>query len=312
MGKDTSIQWCHSTLNLQMGCEGCELWSKTVKKCYAGRKTQGMAGAKGWPKSFEEPALFLDRLDDALRWGDPTDRERDLKPWIPRDMPRLIFLNDMGDTFSSKLSEDWLAPLLPRMAASRHQFLLLTKRPSKMVAFSERHRFPENVWPGTTVTGHKTANRADLLDKVQGGGPRFVSFEPLWTPVPKETFTHCQWAIFGGESGDKTTATQIFDLRMLAQSMIHAKLAGADVFVKQLGSRPYYDNNDPADAQKINWDEANDFEREQYATALAEYMDKVGILELKDGHGGDWDEWPEVFRVRRFPDVKLATQGSLL
>jgi hypothetical protein len=27
MGRDTAIQWADSSLNLEMGCSGCELWN---------------------------------------------------------------------------------------------------------------------------------------------------------------------------------------------------------------------------------------------------------------------------------------------
>lgn len=29
--KQTEIQWCHSTINPVMGCDGCELWSPPGK-----------------------------------------------------------------------------------------------------------------------------------------------------------------------------------------------------------------------------------------------------------------------------------------
>jgi len=41
MGIHAKIEWCDSTLNLQMGCDGCELWPGDEapperKRCYAG------------------------------------------------------------------------------------------------------------------------------------------------------------------------------------------------------------------------------------------------------------------------------------
>jgi len=36
MGKKTTIQWCDSTINPTMGCDGCELWDQNRKSCYAG------------------------------------------------------------------------------------------------------------------------------------------------------------------------------------------------------------------------------------------------------------------------------------
>ena len=38
--KNTNIQWCHSTINPVMGCDGCELW-RANNKC-AGKALQAM------------------------------------------------------------------------------------------------------------------------------------------------------------------------------------------------------------------------------------------------------------------------------
>lgn len=271
MGKESSIEWCFSSVNLQMGCRGCELWNKTKRACYAGMTTARYAGGPNYPARFEEPKLFLDRLAPALKWGPPTTLEREKKPWIPKTMPRLIFLNDMGDTFSEGLPENWLAPLLPLFAKSEHHFILLTKRPSKMVKFSQRFPLPTNVWPGTSVTSDKTAGRVAHLRQVVGGGPKVVSFEPMWGMMPEECFEGIQWAIFGGQSGNDPVP---FDLRWLRHGIVDATIAGARVFVKQYGAMP---------------------------------IENGQMIELEDGHGGNWDEWGEEFRIRQFPIVPAVS-----
>lgn len=286
MGKDSSIQWCHSSCNIQMGCSGCELWNRERKICYAGIQTDGegtrpgFAGKKGWPVAFNQPTLFLDRLEPALKWGDPTEKERDAKPWIPRTMPRLIFLNDMGDTFDSKLPLNWMAALLPRFAASRHQFLLLTKRPSRMAEFSEKHPFPDNFWLGTSITSESTIGRADHLRKVKGGSIRFLSIEPVWGFIPESVYEGIHWAIPGGESGRDPTTTNLNWIEKVVGDCWARRIP---CFVKQLGARLYT----LGDARP--W--PNGYP--------------------KDSHGGDWNEWPESLRVREFPDVQLP-QASLL
>ena len=281
MGKDSSVQWCHSSANWQMGCDGCELWSKTIKKCYAGKQTQGMEGKKGWPLSFDEPKLFLERVDPTLKWGPPTDHERDKKPWIPRDYPRIIFLNDMGDTFSRKLPQNWMAPLLPLIAKSAHQYLVLTKRPSALAAFAEKYPLPENLWPGTTFTSAPTEARIRELRKIRSGGPKFVSFEPLWSMIPPSAFEGIDWAIFGGESGEREHKPTPTPVEWIERGTIDAALHGVRRFVKQLGSRPMKDGHP---------------------------------LILRDFHGGDWNEaeFPTELRIREFPTISMHTQTALL
>src|SRR4051812_33920511 len=107
MGNKTSIEWADSTLNLEMGCDGCELRNDQTDTCYAGKLTDRFAGLTGWPEAFDKPKLFLHRLDGALRWSDLTGKQRPEKPWL-NGLPRIIFLDDMGDTFTESLPEDWL------------------------------------------------------------------------------------------------------------------------------------------------------------------------------------------------------------
>lgn len=279
MSKDTKIQWCDSTLNLQMGCDGCELWTGDVRKCYAGNQTARYGGQKGYPESFDKPKIFPERLDEALKWKDLTGTDRPEKPWL-NGLPRIIFLNDMGDTFSKHLDLMWMQPFMARMAASPHQWLVLTKRPSRFVQFSEACPLPPNVWPGTSVTSNKSLPRIAQLAKVKGGGPKFVSVEPMWEAIDFDSepaSREMKWIIFGGESGSGP------DLKRCALDWIHAGLLwccnrGVPSFVKQLGSAPIVFEDNPA-----------------HLRPLARRFD------LKDGHGGDWSEWPEDLRVRQMP-----------
>jgi protein gp37 len=202
MAQHTGIQWCDSTLNLEMGCDGCELWNRKagVDHCYAGQLTDRRKGGKGWPEAFEIPKIFLNRLPAALRWSDLTHRPRPDRPWLD-GLPRLIFLNDMGDTFTESLPADWLAPVLEKMAASPHQWLILTKRPNKMAAFFRKHAVPGNFWLGTSVTGQAQISRVRDLIQIKGAPVLFVSAEPLLAKVSLRPFLpRLQWVIAGGES----------------------------------------------------------------------------------------------------------------
>jgi protein gp37 len=262
-----------------MGCDGCELWNGQRKVCYAGRQTIERAGMKGWPVKFERPSLFLERVEPTLKWGPLTDMEKEAKPWIPEGYPRIIFLNDMGDTFSRLLPQNWMAPLLPRIAESPHQFLVLTKRPSLLRAFAEKHPLPPNFWPGTTFTTQPTEARIRELRHIKSGGPKFVSFEPLWSSVPPTAFDGIQWAIFGGESGrpeDKPAATPIENI---LTACVHAAAAGCRRFIKQLGSNPTKNDH---------------------------------RLQLKDFHGGEWAEWPAELQIREMPMLTIPQQATLL
>ena len=185
----TQIEWCDSTVNAMAGCDGCELWipKAGVKDCYAGVLTERYKGGAGWPASFGQPQHFPGRIEAALRWPGLTGTKRADKPWLD-GMPRLIFLDDMGDTFTESLDVDWLLPFIEPMALSPHIWIFLTKRPRRMCAFFERvGNIPANFWLGTTVTGPATLGRLRDLDKLRDIGNNdnilWCSFEPLMAPI---------------------------------------------------------------------------------------------------------------------------------
>ncbi len=76
MSINTHILYCDSTLNLSMGCQRCELWNplwgEDDNACFAAKDVSRKAGKhKGYPTAFNEPQLYLYRLDPALRWPGP-------------------------------------------------------------------------------------------------------------------------------------------------------------------------------------------------------------------------------------------------
>jgi protein gp37 len=203
MAQTTDIEWCDSTLNLQMGCNGCELWSPSRKSCYAGLLTQryGVKN-KGFPAKFEEPVLFPERLAPALKWPDLRGVDRPEKPWLD-GRPRFVFLDDMGDTFAESLPVEWLVPHLPAMAAAPFVFLLLTKRPKRAAQCSWiAGGFPANMIVMTSITSAASLRRVEYLREVDCRW-RGLSLEPLIGPLnqPAWLLGGIDWVIAGGESG---------------------------------------------------------------------------------------------------------------
>lgn len=321
MSNETKIEWCDSTLNLQMGCAGCELWNPAAGNlaCYAGVLTRKYAGMKGWPKQFEKPVVFPDRLQSAIDWPDLRGTVRFGKPWL-NGLPRIIFLNDMGDTFTEGLDPDWLAPFLPVMEKSPHQFLVLTKRAQKFAEFSERHPLPSNVWPGVSVTSERTTGRLAFLERIKSGGPKWCSLEPILTAV--ELAGICpslQWLIIGGLSGTNRP-TDIAWIRSAAQ------LPGPAIFVKQLGSivhEPYYMEDDLRREWLIDRVDRKEgrimvpggkpgyFVEWEHRTHGQPAPGSVFEWRAKD-KGGDLSQWPEDLRIRTMPIEPVAKVESKL
>jgi len=184
MGIKTKIEYADSTVNPVMGCSGCELYDADLGKnhCYAATLINRYAGKKGWPKEFNKPEYFLERVEKALQWSDLTGTKRESKPWL-NDYPRIIFVNDLSDGFCPDIDPViWLQPFMEKMAESPHIWLLLTKWPKQMRQFFEQYPVPSNFRLGVSVPNQKADWRIRELLTIPAL-VRFVSCEPLLEPV---------------------------------------------------------------------------------------------------------------------------------
>lgn len=124
----TAIQWTDETWNPALGCrkvsEGC-------RHCYAKdlhdkRHKAIQQGAKlpmQYQEPFETPQLMHSRLHDPLKW----------------QKPQRIFVNSMGDLFYEDIPDTFIDKVFMVMwAANRHDFQVLTKRPERMKAYTEK------------------------------------------------------------------------------------------------------------------------------------------------------------------------------
>lgn len=300
MSQKTAIQWCDSTVNPTMGCDGCELWamlrplletaefelkaaedqSQEVRRsCYAGI-LHGRFGGKspGYAPTFEDVTLFPGRMAEAASWSDLMGDPRADKPWL-NGMPRLIFVSDMSDALSAVVPWEFLETEIIQaacsLAGSRHVWLWLTKRPMRMARFSswlarKGVAWPANLWPGTSLTSRRTIGRVNSLRGVgDEQTTRFVSLEPMIEAIdPAPFLPGIDWLILGGESGHKARP---FHLGWALSVIMRSRDAGVPIFVKQLG---------------VN------------------VLDDDGPCEFVHPHAGDWDEWPRFLRFRQLPREK--------
>jgi protein gp37 len=278
MSARTKIQWCDSTVNPTMGCDGCEIWNSKIRTCYAGTSHTRFGGVTpGYAPSFTEVTLFPGRMVEAARWSDLSGKPHKDKPWLD-GLPRLIFVSDMSDSLSKIVTFEYLRDEVITNVTSevgkRHCWLWLTKRPERMATFSSwlgglGTPWPENLWAGTSVTTQVTTSRIDSLLKVGDEQTiRFLSLEPQVEPVDLRAWLpKLDWVIQGGESGRKVRR---FDLAWADDLIGQCSQHGIALFIKQLGS---------------------------YVT------DRVERITFHDSHASDWTEWPAWLRVRQMPKV---------
>ncbi|WP_029458200.1 DUF5131 family protein [Solidesulfovibrio alcoholivorans] len=118
MADKSKIQWCDATINPAYGCSPA---SPGCANCYAarmagrlGKMTEGTHRDGKWTGRIN---LFPERMAQALSWK----------------KPRRIFVGSMTDLFHPAVPYDFLDKVFACMAMARqHEFILLTKRPSRM------------------------------------------------------------------------------------------------------------------------------------------------------------------------------------
>lgn len=286
MTKKSPIQWCDSTVNPTMGCNGCELWNSERKICYAGRLHQRHGGHNpGYSPTFDTLTLYAGRMAEAARWSNLQGTMRPGKPWL-NGLPRQIFISDMSDALSREITFEFLLEEVIRCVASeigsRHRWLWLTKRPARMAQFwawlvRRGISWPVNLWAGTSVTTRKTLTRVDQLCRVGDATTRrFLSVEPQWEPLSLAgRLAEIHWVIQGGQSA---TTAYPFETEWAMLLRAECRQARVPYFLKQLGTKVLHGGD---------------------------------AYRLVDRHGGNWMEWPRRLRVRQVPRAREWYQRRL-
>lgn len=177
MSVKTSISWADITINPITGCtNGCVY-------CYAA------AMAHRFHRSFV-PDFHPDKLQ-AIR--------------NLRGKGKRVFLNSMSDWLSEGVEPDWIAQIVAAVwERPEHHFLVLTKRPERILELIHCIPLPQNLWWGVSVTKQQNLWRIAALRDALPGVHKFVSFEPLHGPINVVLAGKgIEWVIVGAESGNR-------------------------------------------------------------------------------------------------------------
>src|SRR3954453_7092451 len=218
MAENSAIEWTDTTWNPVTGCTkispGCD-------NCYAARFSERFRGVPGHP--FEtgfDLTLRPARLLQPLKWK----------------RPRMIFVNSMSDLFHKQIPKSYISQVFDTMEkADWHIYQVLTKRSSLLQRFvNDRYKnrkAPAHIWLGTSVENEQAASRIAHLQN-SNAGFRFLSIEPLISPMGKLDLRGIHWVIVGGESGPHARPMEpewVIDIR---NQCIRSKVA---FFFKQWG-----------------------------------------------------------------------------
>lgn len=217
----THIPWANHTWNPVTGCSKI---SKGCLNCYAEPMAYRIRGtgnplyANGF-KCTVHPEL----LDEPKAIKKPTN----------------IFVCSMSDLFHKDVPSDFIRQVLDTVRACRqHNFLILTKRPERLVqeGFLDGERF-HNLAVGVTVEAPEYVSRiTNLMRGSMGATLIFVSCEPLLGPVNLGDYIHAvDWVIAGGESGPHCRPMMTQWARDLRDT---CKANFVPFFLKQLGGHP--------------------------------------------------------------------------
>jgi len=298
----SKIEWTDAVWNPVTGCTkisvGCQ-------NCYAERMSKRLAGRCGYPK--DEPfkvTLHPEKINEPWKWK----------------KPRRIFVNSMSDLFHDDVPFEFIKLVWATMVTSRqHIYMILTKRPKRMLEFfewMEEQEFKvETTWPcvwlGVSVENQATADERIPLLLQTPAVVKFISAEPLLGPVSLAGFdgqtyrpwldsvaweVDIDWIIVGGESGPGARPMHPDWVRILRDQ---CQASGTKFFFKQWGEwnqvgecgnesddgKYYRDNN----VQRINHNGGMG-----YHGAGAIYMKRVGKKQAgRELEGRTWDELPE-------------------
>ncbi len=211
----TKIEWTDRVWNPSKGCskisEGC-------KYCYAesfAKRLQAM-GMEDYKDGFKFKIL-PHRLNEPLK--------------IKK--PQKFFVNSMSDLFHDDMPDEYLNQIFDVINQTpQHTYQILTKRAENMFEYFQNHNVPENVWLGVTVENSKYLYRVDILRKINAT-IKFVSFEPLIGSVGKIDLTNIDWAIVGGESGNRA---RLIKQEWVNEIYLQCKKQNVPFFFKQWGT----------------------------------------------------------------------------
>lgn len=274
--RTTGIEWTEHTWN---PFAGCTIHTPGCTNCYAMRQARRIEEMRTTPtydgltRMANGKPIWTGRVNKAT----PQTMR---KPFTVSE-PSIFFVNSMSDFFHEAALDEWRIEALGVMAATWHQYQVLTKRPEEIVPFLTRHdlHLPANVWIGATVERGDFRHRIDTLRLVDAA-IRFLSVEPIIGRIGPLNLEGIHWVIGGGESGPGARDMDAEWAQELRDECLRQNVA---FFWKQWG-RP---QNNPIYSQSLR--RGHTIGESLAHLARTDPVGKGGSLI----DGREWKEWPD-------------------
>lgn len=179
----SSIEWTEMTWNPTTGCSKI---SQGCKFCYAEIMSKRLH------------AMGIEKYKDNFKVR--THPKELNKPYTWKK-PRVVFVNSMSDLFHPEVSLEFIKKVFKVMRENpQHIFQVLTKRAERLLDLDANLEWSKNIWMGVSVENEEVKHRIKFLSKTHAK-VKFLSLEPLISPLPKLNLNNIDWVIVGGESG---------------------------------------------------------------------------------------------------------------
>lgn len=315
----SKIEWTDRVWNPVTGCTKV---SAGCKNCYAETFAGRGIGSFSGGRKFTDVRTHADRLDAPLRWR----------------KPQRVFVNSMSDLFHRDVPDEFIDDVFATMiAAQRHTFQVLTKRPQRMRDYMhargralhdphgeigqrvfdlraalDGHRSwpPANVWLGVSCEDQRAADERIQALLQTPAAVRFVSAEPLLGPVDLRridgTGGRGTWDVLRcapTDDGQRNCGTGIDWVIVGGESGPGARpceVAWIRSIVEQCRTAvaPVFVKQYGSNARGDRFD----MSESAFVDADAAGWDENRCrLPLRDRKGGNMEEWDPDLRVREFP-----------
>ena len=223
---DSSIEWTGKTWN---PVSGCTIISPGCTNCYAMRMAY-RCEAMGH--------LFYQNLTrksgDRIIWNGRINlgSDHELNRPFTWEKPTKVFVNSMSDLFHVDVPLPFIQRVFGVMNQTRrHTYQVLTKRADNLQSLSNKLPWSSNIWMGVSVENSDYTWRIDALRQTQAH-IKFLSLEPLLSPLDDLNLTDIDWVIVGGESGLNARPMRPEWARSIQEQ---CQEAGTKFFFKQWG-----------------------------------------------------------------------------
>lgn len=210
----TSIEWAQWSWNPITGCK------HDCPYCYARDIATRFTNLY---KNGFEPSLWPHRIWAPENTKVPTQASTDTAF-------KNVFTGSMADIFGRWVPAEWIRMVIDSVVRNdQWNFLFLTKFPQRVHEFGQ---MPKNAWMGTTVDCQERVANAEKAFAKMGGGIKWLSVEPMLTPLKFKRLDLFDWVVIGGASRSAQTPAWVPPFDWVADLHEQARAAGCAVYHK--------------------------------------------------------------------------------